>query len=280
MIELARSPIKPNKLSLNSIPERPGAYEFQNHWILRTMSSLEVIDSSYFWFDSLLLTKDDFALIDRDRAGPHRSEGREFVAASVLRPMRHLTLTVTFPVGYYPQLKSVRAYYEDRSQANADPVADAALQERLQFTGQSIVLSLPYPLMGYRYTIAWCPVALPPTESTLAVRDRARQLGDQLAQSFLDGLRGTSLADLASVAIYVPDPSDDRRSRFLDRVGFVHGTGALASPEAPPTLLDLKKDKGLFTRDGATWGSLSRGQAIPNRSASRREKRGCWRPRP
>ena len=141
------------------------------------------------------------------------------MAASVTNPVRELNLSVTFPVGFYPDEKNVQVYYQKLP--SGAPIEDRALRARPQFTGQTILFNLPYPLMGYRYAIAWKPVAARPlSKRAKAFQGRclANGVGDSSASSFLRGLEG-EWSGLCSVALYVPEPECSTPGRFLRRAG-------------------------------------------------------------
>ena len=132
---------------------------------------VESIETSFKWDDAILLTQGDLDLLDRNNASFLRSKDWEFVAATVPKdiPLAALTLTVTFPVGYLPKRSRVSVQVQNTNKANEKFGEDKALGTRLQMAGQTLVLGVPYPLTGYRYAIAWKPVA-EPTQKMLAKR--------------------------------------------------------------------------------------------------------------
>ena len=101
--------------------------------------------------------------MNRQTATGLRKEGLEFVAATVPKdlPLASLTLTTTFPIGYLPAPGQVTVRFQNTLEDGSRLEPDLALAERLQRAGHTLALTIPYPLSGYRYAIAWQPVAGP-----------------------------------------------------------------------------------------------------------------------
>ena len=138
-------------MGFSPIKGERGAYVFRVATGTPEPVAAASIETSYQWLDGILLTEDDLELIDMNHAGPFRATQQEFVAASVTRPLKELSLSVTFPVGFHPHENDVEVYYQ--KQPGGEPVKDMALRARLQFTGQTILFTLPYPLLDYRYVM-------------------------------------------------------------------------------------------------------------------------------
>ena len=147
----------PNTPRISPKSGERGAFFFRVDMGTKAPVSAALIETAYQWVDGILLTEDDFELIDMNNSGPFRGLRQEFVAASVLRPLRELCLSVTFPVGFYPDEEQVEV--DCQRLPSGAIVRDEALEARRQFTGQTVILTVPYPLMDYRYVIAWRPVA-------------------------------------------------------------------------------------------------------------------------
>ncbi len=152
---------------------------------------VESIETSFKWDDAIMLTQSDMALLDRNNVSGLRSRGLEFVAATVPKdiPLATLTLTVTFPVGYRPKRPRVSVQVLNTNKADDGFIEDKALGARLQMAGQTLVLAIPYPLTGYRYAIAWPPVAEPTQKA-----EGKKRLIDRLVANEKFG------ADLAAIA--------------------------------------------------------------------------------
>ena len=204
--------------------ERRGAYVFRVATGTSEPVAASSIATSYQWLDGIVLTEDDLKLIDMNNAGPFRGNGQEFVAASVTRPLRELSLSVTFPVGFVPDEKQVDVYYQRMRFGEA--VKEPALRKRIKFMAQAVILTVPYPLMDYRYVIAWRPVkGVAPTPQANDFRDRCSMtdLGDRLATSFIKGVKSAKWGDNCSLALYVQEPNCTVPGKFLRRVGFATG---------------------------------------------------------
>ena len=203
---------------------------------------VESIETSFKWDDAILLTQGDLDLLDRNNASFLRSKDWEFVAATVPKdiPLAALTLTVTFPVGYLPKRSRVSVQVQNTNKANEKFGEDKALGTRLQMAGQTLVLGVPYPLTGYRYAIAWKPVA-EPTQKMLA----KRQLVDRLCANDAFGAGLAEIAantfvregwDQVTAAVYVPDPAPANGKVNLTRIGGVAERGLGGRPR-PPTAI-------------------------------------------
>src|SRR6202022_3750961 len=129
-----------------------------------------------------------------------------------------------------------------------------ALPDLLQFTGQGIVLSIPYPLYNYRYVIAWKPIVTQSVSTKVTrFREQAESagFGNQLATTYLESFRGSRWEDYVTWAIYVPETGAGNNNRFLRRVGFAAGSLAQKAEESPPHTVDLANTSGLYRR--AWW---------------------------
>jgi hypothetical protein len=251
-LDLVEPASVPRLLGFSRLAGEPGAYSFRVSTGTTETVAAKLIETSYQWLDAVLLTQGDLELIDMNTAGPFRGSGQEFVAASVITPLRELSLSVTFPVGYYPGENSAKVYHQ-RISGSEPPIEDAALHARLQFTGQTLLLTVPYPLLDYRYIIAWTPVpARSRSTQAKAFHDRCGmpRIGDELAASFLRGVETAGWGKHCSVALYVPEREDVAehegrgRGRSLRRVGFAKSEADI--PEAPPTFIDLRERVGLY----------------------------------
>jgi hypothetical protein len=277
-LELVDPVAEPRLLGFSPLRGDRGAYAFRVDAGTKAPVEAALIKTSYQWLDAVVLTEDDLELIDMNQTGPFRGSGQEFVAATVTTPLRELTLSVTFPVGFYPSEKQVGVYHE-RLPVSGPPIEDKALNARLQFTGQTILLTIPYPLLGYRYAIAWTPVAAqPPSPWAKDFQDRCRRagLGDRLAASFISGLEAADWGKHCSVALYVPDmpePGGGARNRFLRRTGFARG-GAIVPEvlEPPPMQIDLREGRGLYLH--AWWGETAIVVCSPDELDDRARKEG------
>jgi hypothetical protein len=220
-LDLVSTSGTPTLIGFSPLAGESGAYVFRVATGTPEPVAAASIESSYQWLDSILLTEDDLELIDMSHAGPFRASRQEFVAASVTQPLRELCLSVSFPLGYYPEEKHVEVHHQ-RIPSGAT-IKDEALRSRIQFTGHTILLTVPYPLMGYRYAIAWKPV---PARSRSARSKNFQQrccktdMGDRLVASFIEGLKDCVWIAQSSVALYVPEPDHGSRGRFLRRAGF------------------------------------------------------------
>ena len=216
--------INPRMVGFSRLRGEPGAYVFRVDMGTPNPVAATSIETFYQWLDGILLTEDDLELIDIHHAGPFRGNRQEFVAASVPRPLRELCLSVTFPRGFYPDEKQVAVYHQKLP--SASPVKDAALRTRLQFTGQTILLTVPYPLMDYRYVIAWRPPpARPPSPQAKEFQEKcSKGIGNQLMTSFIKGLGNAQWARNCTVALYVPEPDCAVRGRFSAGRGLLAGT--------------------------------------------------------
>lgn len=209
------------------------------------------IDTSYLWQDAVLLTQADFELIDATNAGVHRCNGQEFVAATIDRPLRNLTLSVSFPNGMLPDKSTVKVYTHRSGYQDAEPEIEPSITERLHVAGQTIILNLPYPLRGFRYVIAWTP-AEGPQPSELALAAWANRAGDDigknLATACLAAFDNTPWRDCVTVAAYVPIMNPEPSNRVLKRVGLA---GHQAGEDSPPASIDLRKAPSPYL--GAWW---------------------------
>ena len=254
-VKLVSAAGEPKLIGFSPLRGERGAYVFRVATGTSEPVAAAWIKTSYQWLDGILLTEDDLELIDMNHAGPFRANRQEFVAASVINPVRELNLSVTFPVGFYPDEKNVEVYYQKLP--SGAPIEDGALRARLQFTGQTILFNLPYPLMGYRYAIAWKPVAARPlSKRAKAFQGRclANGVGDSLVRRSLGELEG-EWSGLCSVALYVPEPECSTPGRFLRRAGYTTGSMARSreGPETPPMQIDLRTRRGLYLH--SWWGS-------------------------
>jgi predicted phosphodiesterase len=217
--------------------DEEGTHSFFVDFDEQAATRAELIDTSFKWEDGILLTESDLALLDRQTATGLRKDGLEFVAATVPRdlPLASLTLTTTFPIGYLPGPGKVTVRFQNTLEVGSRLEPDLALAERLQRAGHTLALTIPYPLSGYRYAIAWEPVAGPGYQSQSRDNLIARLLS---ADSLKDRLLGTALDtlaqsewhdELATVSLYAPQRAPDSDMVLLKRVAY----GAIEG--APPT---------------------------------------------
>jgi hypothetical protein len=78
-------------------------------------------------------------------------------------------------------------------------------------------------------------------------------VGDQLAASFLKGVKNANWGRNCSLALYVEEPNCTVPGRFLRRIGFA--TGALVEDgplEPPPLQVDMRGQRGLYLH--SWWG--------------------------
>lgn len=251
-----------------------GAYVFRVATGTSDPIAADAIATSYQWLDGILLTEDDLNLVDMNNAGPFRGARKEFVAASVTRPLRELSLSVTFPSGFRPEEENVDVYHQ-RIPAGA-AVKDQALRQRVQFMAQAIILTVPYPLMEYRYVIAWKPVAAAPVRSAARAfqqRCATTDFGNDLVRSFISGIKNAVWSKSCSVALYVEEPDTETRGRFLRRVGLANGV-SVAEPllEPPPVNVDMRTQRGLYLH--SWWGDDGIAVCVPEEFDERAKAEG------
>jgi predicted phosphodiesterase len=233
-------------------PGQPGVYQLRLELGRKESILARSITTSYRWLDAVILTDRDFALIDKNRARSFRSSYKEFVAATVPIPLHNLTLSVTFPTGYYPAREQVEVYTQPTDRL-ADPLLDGPLARRLQFTGQTILLHVPFPLVNYRYCIVWTPVrGKPPTAESIKFREDICKEEPQFAKKFLSALRNQPWSELATVAIYVPTRDDETADVEVVRADFARGPKVPTDAEFPPQRINLRGNEGHYRH--AWWG--------------------------
>ena len=125
--------------------------------------------------------------------------------------------------GYRPKRSRVSVQVLNTNKANEKFDEDTALGKRIQMAGQTLVLGIPYPLTGYRYAIAWKPVA-EPTQKLAAQRRLVGRLwanqafGAGLAEIAADTFVGEGWSQVTA-AVYVPDPTAANGKINLTRIG-------------------------------------------------------------
>jgi 3',5'-cyclic AMP phosphodiesterase CpdA len=208
-----QDPVELNRLQI--VPTTfgpPGAHAFVATYEPQQSARAERIETSFMWEDGILLTRGDLALVGDGVATDLRSERLEFVAGRVPNalPLLSLTITVTFPVRYFPT-RRISVWFQNMNSPSPIPRKDTALTERIQAAGQTLVLTVPYPLSGYWYAIAWEPVP-DPDEADDARDNLSGQLqsGSAMASRWVAAATRTFLEEgwrdqLSTVALYVPD---------------------------------------------------------------------------
>jgi predicted MPP superfamily phosphohydrolase len=253
-LDLSNPPQVPRILPFSRFGEEQGAYAFRVITGTPEPVFAPSIATSYQWLDGIVLTEDDLKLIDMNHAGPFRGKGQEFVAAWVTTPLRELSLSVTFPVGFCPKPNQVEVYHQLMPSSPAEK--DEPLRQRLQLMAQTIILTVPYPLMDYRYVIAWKPVPeVPFTLQAKAFQDSCHttDLGNRLARSFVNGVKNAKWGGNCSLALYVPKPYGGIEGRYLHRAGFATGSKVVSDlREPPPHTVDMAQQRGLYLH--AWWG--------------------------
>lgn len=232
---------RPKLKGFSPLKGDPGAWSFGIHIDTAATVVATRIMTSYLWQDAIMLTQNDFHLVDLSRCGPHRSNGKEFVAARVDRPLKNLALSASFPPGFMPETRSVKVFSQRAGVSGTDGLEEErSLTDRLQVAGQTIVLNLPFPLHGFRYDIVWEPPPGPrPSASVLGLW--ALPARETLFAALVDACRaesnGTPWQDCVSVAAYVPAEVEGRLSRFLRCVGW---EGPDSNPQRAPESIDMQ----------------------------------------
>jgi UDP-2,3-diacylglucosamine pyrophosphatase LpxH len=236
-------------LFINLTPVKGGAGAWSFGFRLpktETPVAATTIRTSYLWQDAVILSHADFELTDETRRGVHRSEGLEFVAAEIDRPLRSLTLSVSFPPRFLPDERSFQVFTQRLDRPGARPDPEPSLAERLQIAGQTVVLMLPYPLPGFQYDIAWKP-AVGPIASELAralwTSGAASEIGNRLVESCLTSFAIPPWQDRVSVAAYVPMANPKPSHRLHRRIGLA---GYRPDGESPPPNIDLRSAPSLY----------------------------------
>jgi predicted MPP superfamily phosphohydrolase len=237
--------VKSIDTTIRRVDAEPGAFTL--HIALDDKSDVRAdwMETTYRWLDAMVLTRGDFDLLDVTHKGPLRCKGLEFVAASIKDPVGNLTLSVSFPNRYAPPLGSFQVYHE-RYVHQLDQEFDAPLTKRLQHTGNTVILSIPFPLQGSRYSIAWRPVEaeeIEPHVMKLWKASTTSKIGDSMAKTCLSVLQSESWGRYSTVGVYIPDGVT--KGRLLNRRGFCVGDLTAATTEPPPRL-DLQRDRGLY----------------------------------
>mgnify|MGYP002151118648 CR=1 FL=1 len=209
------------------------------------------IKSSYTWLDAIILTQDDFALVDMKQAGPFRYDKLEFVAATVTQPLASLTLTLNFPIGFCPKEDSVWVYQENL-QKKSTPEKDCELQQRIIHTGQAILLSIPYPLNNHSYMIVWSPVKeISSTTDTIGDKFKylieSNDVADQLTKTFLTGFIEQTWKQLPiTIVLYIPETKSG--NHLLRQVAFNRSETQDEYMEKAPMVVDMRKLRGIYLR--------------------------------
>jgi predicted MPP superfamily phosphohydrolase len=214
--------------------------------------------TSYVWQDAALLCSADLALIDPSDCGPHRCDGQEFVAVEIDRPLSRVTLSVSFPPGFVPDERTVGVFTHRQTYQGTHVEIEPSIAGRLHMAGQTIFLTLPFPLVNLRYVIAWTPPpgpppsdlaraawSLTPADPLGAVMD---PLGAVMVRSALDVFGRTPLRGRVNVAAYMPIPNGSGGFRILRRIGL---GGNLEDGDNPPRSVDLRDAPSAY--QGAWW---------------------------
>lgn len=231
--------------SLLSIGNDPGAFELAVKLPDEEGEVLaQSIELDYRWLDAIVLTKDDFDLLAANQMGELRHEKLEFVAVTVPDPVGSLTLSVTFPIGYAPEVNKFRVLHRRVKDGSMEQAP--FLTSKLQHTGTTVMLFLHYPLQGAQYVIAWEPIDAPKIEPKVSAFWHAAandSIGLTMARACLEALSSQGWSHRASVSIYVPQC--DPGCVVLRLVGFAAGSTALQPPK-PEETIPLKKTRALF----------------------------------
>lgn len=230
-----------------------------------------VIRTSYLWQDAVMLNARDFAFLPPGSAGVFRCEGMEFVAASVRNAIRNLVLSVTFPVGYMPPPDAFRVFSQPIQPDGVQWDPEPSIAERLQFLGSAVVLTLPFPLRGYRYAIAWRPPEGPSdSATTLAMRANPSVASQAMAEACLRVFDGTPWQGQVQVATYVAAFDDAAGGPVLQRHAL---EGCVLDPNAPPPLL-LALTTAADPYRAAWWNEMTILGARGNETAVERMQEG------
>ncbi len=208
---------------------------------------LPLIKVQYQWLDAIVLTKQDLQLYDKATLGPFRRDECEFIASTVDNFVHSLTLTVALPKEFAPEPEKVSVYFQDTSDLNKEPEYSHSLTKRLIANREGLfVLTVPYPLQGYRYAIVWPLADVARGRSSARLTSVVERNGDELAKAFFSGLADMAWAKFAQVALYVPRVA---ASPMLELAGRWPAQG---DGTPLPTLIALKSSKGFYLH--AWWG--------------------------
>lgn len=213
--------------------------------------TFEWIKTSYTWFDSIILTQDDFKLIG-PRKGPFRCDGMEFVAATVDKPLGSLTLSVSFPAGFMPKIEKIMVFRQRTDINNHQPEKDESLLSRIIYTGTVILVTIPYPFIKNRYIITWEPINNYSEINNgpgFAFQEYiSSREPNKLANDCLKGFSKQRWADSATVAIYLPERNDGNKNPILKRVSYAYGSNVNNNSEEPPKTIRFEEMPIIYLR--------------------------------
>lgn len=224
--------------------EEPGCYLYRLRLSAPGPMLALNVDVSYEWIDGALLSRQDLELIPQGQRGPFRDDGYDFVALSVTNDLRAFHLNAHLPTGFWPNSvdSTVKVCTQEIS-SNAPPVERPHLKEHLTTSGLGVLtLSVPYPMTGYRYFLAWrLPEGPSETSTTLRTREVLRSHANEAIEAFREAVAKNPWGEAVSLSLYLPERSQDG-TPVVKRIA--HVAGQRAAPQPPQTAISLR---------GAQW---------------------------
>ncbi|MDO9236472.1 MAG: metallophosphoesterase [Aquabacterium sp.] len=236
-INIKVRPISPNGFERT---DEPGCYIYRLGLSTPSPTLALHIDISYEWIDGARLCRQDLELNPQGQRGLFREEGYEFVAISVTNDLRAFQLHAHLPAGFWPNVggENVKVFVQDMSK-NTPPVERAYLKEHLSTSGPGVLsLSVPYPMTGFRYFMAWQLLDGPSaTPRAMEMREILRVKANAALNAFLAGIQAAPWADLVSAALYIPEEASGG-TPMVRRIA--HVTAGRAVQQIPPECVSLR----------------------------------------
>ena len=204
--------------------------------------TLDWVELSYGWERGAFLTEQE--MLQARASGltlePFRGQGYEYETIWTDRPMAALNVIISLPPGFAGQWPEVQVF--EPASAAGEPVRvrgqEKELTDRLVAVAPGhFSLQIPYPRIGYDYSLVWKPVSEAEVESRMATYARQfagvdSETAKKLVDAFVRELQDTTFASRINVGLYVP--SQDRKHLVcIDGARFGPGNARTATAKTP-----------------------------------------------